>query len=140
MSTTVTVDIAELNTINIVCKKSNTFTLILVLTETVSGVTSPFVLTGYTGRCQVKARNQDDPVILQFDSSDTSPTTMEMAGGSDSNQIKLIQTQSAMDLTVGEYVYDVKIRKDSPSEDRRHVAEGSFKINGFITDGAPTPT
>lgn len=139
MSTTVSLDIAELNTLNVVCKKANTFTLILKLTETIDGVTSAFNLTGYTGRAEVKARNEDDPVILAFDSSDTGPTTMEMAGGTDNNEIKLIQTQSAMDLTVGEYVWDVRIRIDSPSEDRRHVSEGSFKINSRITKTAPAP-
>lgn len=137
MSTIVNVDVARTNELHIFAKRGSTFNLTLTVNDSSSGTAVPKDLTGYSAILEVKARNEDDPAILTFTSDNT---TLTIPSGSNDNQIVLFQTQATMAaLVIGEYLFDLKIRIDTPTEERRAISQGIFEITSRISTTAPTP-
>jgi hypothetical protein len=110
--------------VDIKAKKDNSFELVLQIQKDGQN----FDITGYTGLMEVKERNESDPSILTFDSSNS---TMDM-GTTNNFEITLSQTEAAMDLTVGKYVYDLVIENTSPAE-QLTIMQGVFEITSRIT-------
>lgn len=93
------------------------------ITKTVSGVTSPFDLTGYTAYLTVKACfDEDEPIIFQKTVTDH----LDAVNGKTEFVVEASDTASQ---EVGTYVFDIQIVKDT---DIFTVITGEWNMNEVV--------
>lgn len=134
----VSVDISQ--TLNITCRKGDTFVLDLTITGS-SGQASP--MTGYGGALLVK--DNDDVSILSFFTetvanrdiddaySSTSHGKIEMAYGGGSNNVVRFTASAALmaAITPGTYRYDFAVQYGSDNTITTYT-KGSFIVNDDV--------
>jgi len=135
----VSVDVAK--TLNITCRKGDTFVLDITITNT-SGVAQP--MTGFGGALLVK--DNSNVSILSFFTNTVTDRTIddsynssnhgliEMAFGGTTNQIRFTASSTLMSaITPGSYVYDFAVQYGSASENTiTTYTKGSFIVNADV--------
>ena len=137
----VSVDIAQ--TLNITCRKGDTFVLDLTIT---SSGGSPLSLTGYGGALFVKD-NQGTSILTFFTNQISSPTNrtiddtynssnhglITMAhGGGNNNVVRFLASSTLMAaVEAGNYVYDFAVQYDATNIITTYT-KGSFIVNSDV--------
>lgn len=108
-------------TLNITCLRNDTFRLDMVWKDSSDVVID---LTAYTFSAQVKKNKSDSSNILSFSDSDF---TKDASGN-----LSMSKTSAEMDLTPGNYYYDLQATKTSNGEVTTWLG-GLFKIQDDVT-------
>lgn len=88
---------------------------------------TPYNLTGYTARMQVRSNVTSNTVILSL----TTENSRISLGSSDWNVNLLVDANTTANLTAGLYVYDLEIVSGTGVVTR--LIEGNFKVKAEVT-------
>lgn len=116
----VNLDISQ--TLNITCRKNDTFFLDLVFSNDDE---TPIDLTAYTFKMQIRRRREANTSLLDLEGTTSFPT--QNANG----ELRIFSQD--IDLRSGSYVYDLQATHDADQQVITWLA-GSFTINDDVTE------
>jgi hypothetical protein len=109
---------------NITCQQGATLQRQLTWTNPAK---TPYNLTGYTARMQVRANTASSTVVIEL----TTENSRITLGGTAGTVSLLIPAANTASLTAGQYVYDLELVSGGGVVTR--LVEGNFKVSAEVT-------